>query len=66
MQITILDEQLNAVEIFTEQNLTSAVMAAQSAVLEAALHGKKFTAVNEDGESILPADFLAILPASAA
>ncbi|WP_330983640.1 MULTISPECIES: hypothetical protein [Enterobacterales] len=66
MQITILDEQLNAVEIFTEQDLTSAVKASQSAVLEAALNGKKFTAVNEDGESILAVDFEAIIPAGPA
>ncbi|MEX1841156.1 hypothetical protein KMW40_12095 [Enterobacter cloacae] len=56
MEIIILDEQSEVVEIINEPDQTSAIMAAQSAIIEAALLGKKFTAVNEDGESALPAD----------
>lgn len=54
MKIIILDAQSEVVEIINEPDQTSAIMAAQAAVLEAALIGKKFTAVNEDGESALP------------
>lgn len=63
MQITILDEHLNEVEIFTELDSTSAIKASQSAVLEGALKGKKYVAVYEDGVSVLPADFGVIMPA---
>ncbi|MCE1610319.1 hypothetical protein [Enterobacter ludwigii] len=66
MEIIILDEQSEVVEIINEPDQTSAIMAAQSAIIEAALLGKKFTAVNEDGESALAAEFDALLPASAA
>ncbi|HBC0585278.1 TPA: hypothetical protein I3599_000531 [Enterobacter cloacae] len=66
MKIFILDAQSEVVEIINEPDQTSAVMAAQSAVLEAALIGKKFTAVNEDGESALAAEFDALLPAGPA
>ncbi|MGN5574267.1 hypothetical protein [Enterobacter sp. Lyrl_3] len=63
MEIIILDEQSEVVEIINEPDQTSAIMAAQAAVLEAALHGKKFTAVNEDGESVLSEEYAALLPA---
>lgn len=66
MKIFILDAQSEVVEIINEPEQTSAVMAAQAAVLEAALLGKKYTTVNEDGESVLSAEFDALLPASAA
>lgn len=66
MKIIILDAQSEVVEIINEPDQTSAIMAAQAAVLEAALIGKKFTAVNEDGESALAAEFDALLPAGPA
>ncbi|HDT0657908.1 TPA: hypothetical protein QIB60_000509 [Enterobacter cloacae subsp. dissolvens] len=66
MKIFILDAQSEVVEIINESDQTSAVMAAQAAVLEAALIGKKFTAVNEDGESALAEEFDALLPAGPA
>ncbi|EMO5715220.1 hypothetical protein RVW00_000145 [Enterobacter bugandensis] len=66
MKIIILDAQSEVVEIINEPDQTSAIMAAQAAVLEAALIGKKFTAVNEDGESALPTEFDEITPAGPA
>lgn len=60
MVITILDEQSNVVEIipsyFTD---AEAIAAAKEAVREAALVGKFFTAVDEDGENVLPPSFSA-------
>ncbi|MES3577598.1 hypothetical protein [Enterobacter cloacae] len=66
MKIFILDAQSEVVEIINEPDQTSAVIAAQSAIIEAALLGQKFTAVNEDGESALAAEFDALLPAGPA
>lgn len=60
MVITILDEQLNEVIIipayFTD---AEALNAAKDAVREAALSGKTFTAIDEDGEDALPPSFSA-------
>lgn len=66
MKIFILDAQSEVIEIIDEPEETFAVMAAQAAVLEAALIGKKFTAVNEDGQSALAAEFDALVPAGPA
>lgn len=60
MVITILDEQFNEVviipECFTD---AEAIAAAKAAVREAAAEGKTFTAVDEDGEDVLPPSFSA-------
>ncbi|GLH24131.1 hypothetical protein ENT52713_15270 [Enterobacter sp. 200527-13] len=66
MKIFILDAQSEVVEIIDEPDQTSTIRAAQAAIIEAALLGKKFTAVNEDGESALPAEFDEITPAGPA
>ncbi|MGQ3662089.1 hypothetical protein [Citrobacter braakii] len=62
MVITILDEQYNEVEIISEHFTDAeAIAAAKEAVREAALAGKTFTAVNEDGESVLGEEFEALM-----
>lgn len=63
MEVTILNQNCEVVEIINESQVF-AVMAAQAAVLEATLSGKKYTAIDEDGESVLSADFVAITPAA--
>lgn len=60
MVITILDEQSNEVEIIPAYfSDAEAIAAAKEAVREAALAGKTFTAVDEDGENVLPPSFSA-------
>ncbi|ELJ9990422.1 hypothetical protein VBR58_000818 [Citrobacter freundii] len=59
MRVTILDEQSNDVEIIPEHfSDAEAIAAAKEAVREAALDGKTFTAVDEDGKDVLHPSFL--------
>ncbi|WP_336240467.1 hypothetical protein [Citrobacter werkmanii] len=58
MVVTILGEQSNVVEIIPAYfSDAEAIAAAEAAVREAALAGKTFTAVDEDGENALPPEF---------
>ncbi|EBA4600802.1 hypothetical protein DPU05_14655 [Salmonella enterica subsp. enterica serovar Teddington] len=60
MVITILDEQSNVVEIIPAYfSDVEAIAAAKEAVLEAVFAGKTFTAIDEDGENVLPPSFSA-------
>lgn len=60
MVITVLDEKLNEVIIIPAYfSDAEALQAAKDAVREAAAEGKTFTAIDEDGENVLPPSFCA-------